>query len=154
MNRHCPGRKRKLLHQQPSARVPVIQGRRAKRQAQDRAETPNILSPRDGETDESDNRFVDVCIPLGLRAGSTPLSAESKRQSRQWLRVGLKLDSQLTTTTEKQIRDLFTRQLRQLGDVEAVPLLTDHYPLDSNEVHDVKLRYWFLEAAFKNYLNS
>jgi len=65
---------------------------------------------------------------------------ESKRQSRQWLRVGLKLDSQLTTTTEKQIRDLFTRQLRQLGDVEAVPLLTDHYPLDSNEVHDVKLR--------------
>jgi TonB family protein len=56
------------------------------------------------------------------------------RSQPNWLRVGLKMES-----ADGQVWDLFTRQLRKLGDVEVVHLLRDHYPLDSNEVHDVRL---------------
>lgn len=72
---------------------------------------------------------------------------QSQPQSRQWLRVGLELEAHtrmiptgdlqpfaiydLTSSTRQQIQELFTRQLRKLGDVEVVP--------DSNEV-DVKMK--------------
>ena len=74
--------------------------------------------------------LIACCMLFGQAQAQT-----APRSQPNWLRVGLRMES-----ADEQVSDLFTRQLRKLGDVEVIRLLRDHYPLDSNEAHDVKLR--------------
>jgi TonB family protein len=78
------------------------------------------------------------CLLCGQRqAQSQP------RSEPNWLRVGLRVDS-----PEQQIRDLFTRQLRKLGDVEVAPMSD---PLSRSqgrsELPDVSLKILVYETS-------